>query len=128
MNASKSLRALPLLFVALAAAACSAPASDEASPSDGDPVSDSPEMNQAKQSCSADAYNQAFAKYKAAVDHAKLRARGGICEEGTTLWEISGDLRAATSTCGKFESIIATSQWAAPVRDALKGSVQLAMV
>lgn len=85
-------------------------------------------MNQAKQSCTGDAYNQAFAKYKAAVDHAKLRARGGICEEGTTLSEISGDLRAATSTCGKFEAIIATSQWAQPVRDALKGSLQLAMV
>lgn len=128
MTASMSLRALPLLIAALAATACSAETSAEESPSGGDPVSDAPEMNQAKQSCSADAYNQAFAKYKAAVDHAKLRARGGICEEGTTLWEISGDLRAATSTCGKFESIIATSQWAQPVRDALKGSVQLAMV
>jgi hypothetical protein len=128
MTASKSLRALPLLILAVAAAACAAPSSDESSGSDGDPASDSPEVNSAKQSCSADAYNQAFAKYKAAVDGAKLRARGGVCEEGTTLWEISGGLRAATATCGKFESVIATSQWAAPVRDALKGSIQLAMV
>jgi hypothetical protein len=128
MTASKSLRALPLLILAVAAAACAAPTGGESSGSDGDPASDSAEVNAARQSCSADAYNQAFAKYKAAVDGAKLRARGSVCEEGTTLWEISGGLRAATATCGKFESVVETSQWAQPVRDALKGSVQLAMV
>src|SRR5687768_18612971 len=91
---------LPLLFVALSAAACSAQTSDDSSsPSDGDPVSDAPEMNAAKQSCSADAYNQALVKYKAAVEGAKRRARGEVCDDGTPLYEISANLEAATATC-----------------------------
>ena len=129
MTKSSSLRALPLLFVALAAAACSAQTSeDSSSPSDGDPVSDAPEMNAAKQSCSAEAYNQALAKYKLAVEGAKRRARGEVCDDGTPLYDISANLEAATATCGKFESIIATSPWAQPVRDALKGNLKLAQV
>ena len=129
MIKSFSLRALPLLFVALGAAACSAQTSEESSsPESGDPVSDAPEMNAAKSACSTDAYNQAFSKYKAAVEGAKRRARGEVCDDGTPLYEIEANLRAATTTCGKFESIIATSQWAQPVRDALKGNLALAML
>src|SRR5205085_885288 len=82
-----------------------------------DPSMDAAEVNAAKASCSTDAYNQAFAKYKAAVDGAKLRARGEVCDDGTPLYEIAGNLQAATAKCGKFESIIATSQWAAPARE-----------
>lgn len=126
MTVSKSLLALPLLVLSVAAAACSAQSSDDPSEG-GDPSMDAAEVNAAQASCSSAAYNEAFASYKAAVDHAKARARGEVCEDGTTLWEISGDLRAATAKCGKFESIIATSKWAAPVRDALKGNLALAL-
>jgi hypothetical protein len=128
MTASKSLAALPLLLLSLAAAACSAPSGDEPSSEGGDPSMDAAEVNAAQAACSTDAYNQAFAKYKAAVDGAKLRARGEVCEDGSPLYEIAGNLQAATAKCGKFESIIATSQWAAPVRDALKDNLALALV
>jgi hypothetical protein len=129
MTKSSLRSALPLLLIAIAGAACSAQASEESSsPEGGDPVSDAPEMNAAKSSCSAEAYNQALVKYKAAVEGAKRRARGEVCDEGTPLYEISDNLRAATATCGKFESIIATSPWAQPVRDALKGNLTLAQV
>lgn len=126
MTASKSLRALPLLLLSLAAAACSAQSSEEVE--SDDPATAGSEVNAARASCSADKYNQALAKYRAAVEGAKRRARGEVCDEGTPLYEISDNLRAATSACGKFESIIATSPWAQPVRDALKENLTLPMV
>lgn len=121
-------RRIPSLFALLSAAAsavaCAAPTSEPTS----DPETIEPEVVSAQKACSRDAYDRAFDRYKAAVDHAKARSRGAICEEGTTLYEIAADLGAAVSTCGKFESIIATSQWAAPVRDALAGNLALPLV
>lgn len=125
MNTSSFRSVLPLLFVALAATACSAQTSEDAG---DDPEVAGAEVNAARASCSAAAYDQAFAKYKEAVNGAKLRARGAVCDEGTALYEISDDVRAATATCAKFQSVIATSQYAQPVRDALKGNLVLAMV
>src|SRR5262245_45566105 len=124
-----TLRALPLLLLALAGVACSAQTSEESTtPEGGDPVSDAPEMNSAKAACSAAAYNEALGKYKAAVEGAKRRARGEFCDDGTPLYDIAANLQAATAKCGKFESIIATSPWAQPVRDALKDNLTLAQV
>lgn len=106
--------------------ACSAPTA-ESEPASGDEIgADAPEMVAAKQQCSTTAYDQAFQSYKKAVDHAKLRNRGNVCDEGTTLYEISADLQAAVTTCGQFRTIVATSPWAQPVRDALKGNLALA--
>lgn len=111
-----------LLSLVFAAAACTAAPAD--GPSD-DPESDEAAVVAARQQCSPAAYNQAFAHYKGAVDHAKARARGDVCGDGTMLSEIASDLGKAVSTCGQFESIIATSKWAQPVRDALKGNLAL---
>ena len=111
-----------LLSLVFAAAACTAAPAD--APSD-DPESDEAAVVAARQQCSPAAYNQAFAHYKAAVDHAKARARGEVCGDGTMLSEIASDLGKAVSTCGQFESIVATSKWAQPVRDALKGNLAL---
>lgn len=111
-----------LLSLVVSAAACTAEPADGAS---DDPESDEAAVVAARQQCSRDAYDKAFAHYKAAVDHAKARARGDVCGDGTMLSEIATDLGKAVSTCGQFESIIATSKWAAPVRDALKGNLAL---
>lgn len=89
---------------------------------------DAAEVNAAQAACSTQAYNAGFAKYKAAVDGAKKRARGEVCDEGTPLYEIAANARAATAACGKFESILATSQWAAPVRDALEANLSLPLI
>jgi len=127
MTKTFSLRLLPLLLIAAASAACAAQSGGESGSGDG-ASSDEAEVQAAKATCSSTAYDKAFAQYKAAVDGAKARARGEVCDDNTPLYEISGHLRAATSTCAKFEAIIATSQWAQPVRDALKGNLTLAMV
>jgi hypothetical protein len=121
-----SLRLLPLLSLFVAVAGCAASSSEETG--GDDPASADSAVNAAQKACSASAYDAAFAKYKSAVEHAKARNRGAVCDDGTTLWEISGELRAATTSCGKFQSIIETSQWAQPVRDALKGNIALAML
>lgn len=105
--------------------ACSAPT--EAEPSAGDETgADEAEVVAAKQQCSSAAYAKAFKSYKTAVDAAKLRNRGAVCDEGTTLYEISANLQAAVTTCGQFKSVVATSKYAQPVRDALKGNLSLA--
>lgn len=122
-----SLRLLPLLLLSVVAG-CAASSNESDEGASDDPATAGSEVNAARQSCSADAYNAAFAKYKSAVDHAKMLARGQVCEEGTMLSEIAGELRAATTTCGKFQSVIETSQWAQPVRDALKGNLALPMI
>ncbi|MDB4946566.1 MAG: hypothetical protein JWP97_6100 [Labilithrix sp.] len=106
--------------------ACAAPT--DADPGAEDLASDDAAVTAAKASCSSAAYNAAFTKYKAAVDHAKLRNRGEVCDDGTMLYDIAADLQAAVSTCGQFRTVIATSVWAQPVRDALKGNLALASV
>lgn len=119
------LSAFGLLSVVLSAAACTAESAD--APAD-DPESDEAAVVTARQQCSRAAYDQAFAHYKAAVDHAKARARGDVCGDGTMLSEIASDLGKSVAACGQFESIIATSKWAQPVRDALKGNLALPTV
>ncbi len=117
--------ALVSLF-ALAASSLVACSSSESAPTDDDAVGgDEPEVVTARQQCSREAYDAAFAKYKSAVEHSKARARGQVCEEGTMLGEIANDLGSAVASCGQFESIIKTSQWAAPAREALKGNLAL---
>jgi hypothetical protein len=105
--------------------ACAAPTESE--PTSGDETgADEAEVVAAKQQCSAAAYNKAFQSYKVAVDNAKLRNRGAVCDEGTTLYEISANLQAAVTTCAQFKTVVATSKYAQPVRDALKGNLSLA--
>lgn len=122
MMRSKLVGVFGLLSLVISAAACTAEAGSE--PTD-DPESDEAAVVAARQQCSRDAYDKAFAHYKSAVDHAKARARGDVCGDGTMLSEIATDLGSAVSTCGQFQSIIATSRWAQPVRDALKGNLAL---
>lgn len=122
MMRNKVVRLFGLLSLVVSAAACSAETADSTA---DDPESDEAAVVAARQQCSRDAYNQAFAHYKAAVEHAKARARGDVCGDGTMLGEIASDLGKSVSTCGQFESIIATSKWAQPVRDALKGNLAL---
>lgn len=112
-----------MAIVATSLLGCAAPTGDDG---EGDLASDDAAVTAAKASCTATAYNAAFAKYKSAVDHAKLRNRGAVCDDGTMLQDIAGDLQAAVSTCGQFKTVIATSVWAQPVRDALKGNLALA--
>jgi hypothetical protein len=114
---SKTLLGL-FLAIATGTGACAAPA-------DSDPVADEAAVTEARESCSPEAYNAAFASYKKAVDNAKLRLRGEVCEEGTTLSEINSDLGTAVKTCGQFRRVIETSQWAQPVRDVLAGNLAL---
>jgi len=103
--------------------ACAAPTDTEGT---SDPAGDEPEVVSAQKACSKQSYNAAFVRYKAAVDHAKARARGDVCGEGTMLSDIGSDLGTAVATCGQFQGVIATSKWAQPVRDALKGNLALA--
>jgi hypothetical protein len=105
--------------------ACSAP-TEASSPSDDQSGVDEPEVVSAKAQCTPDAYNKAFQGYKTAVDNAKLRNRGAVCDEGTMLYEIAGHLQAAVTTCAQFKTVVATSKYAQPVRDALKGNLALA--
>jgi hypothetical protein len=105
--------------------ACSAPTEGE--PSTGDEAgADEAEVVAAKQSCTPAAYNKAFQSYKLAVDGAKARGRGAVCDDGTALYDIAANLQASVSTCGQFKTVVATSKYAQPVRDALKGNLSLA--
>jgi hypothetical protein len=122
MRNGKSLTGLFTLFTMFTVAACTAPAADEPT---GDPASDEAEVVTARNRCSAAAYNAAFARYKTAVDNAKARSRGDICDDGKMLHDIANDLGAAVASCGEFQNIIATSRWAQPVRDALAGNLAL---
>jgi hypothetical protein len=115
---SKTLLGL-LLAIATGTGACAAPADDS------DPVADEAAVTEARESCTPEAYNAAFASYKKAVDNAKLHLRGEVCEEGTMLSDINNDLGAAVKTCGQFRSVIENSQWAQPVRDVLEGNLAL---
>ena len=107
------------------AMACSAPTESEAAAGD-ETGADEAAVVQAKSACSPAAYNKAFASYKLAVDNAKLRNRGAVCDEGTTVYEIADHLDTAVTTCGQFKTVVATSKFAQPVRDALKGNLSLA--
>ena len=131
MNTDRTKHLLPILAsitfaVAMGAGAMACSATTEA-PTQGDDLgSEEPEMVSAKAQCSKASYEKAFQSYKTAVDNAKLRARGDVCGDGTMLHDIANDLGNAVTTCGQFKSIIATSKWAAPVRNALKGNLGLA--
>lgn len=111
------------LGLAIATAACAAPTESEPP----DELRNDALVSE-KGTCSRESYDKAFLRYKAAVDHAKARARGDVCGDGTMLHDIANDLGAAVATCGEFQTIIATSKWAAPARDALKGNLGLAVV
>lgn len=122
---SKSVLSV-LALIASSTVACTA---STESPSSGDAVGgDEPEVVAAQTQCSKASYDKAFNSYKAAVDHAKARARGDVCGDGMMLHDIANDLGEAVATCGQFQNIIATSKWAAPVRDALKGNLGLAVL
>jgi len=105
--------------------ACAAPT--ESSPASGDETgADEAEVVAAKQSCTPAAYNKAFQSYKLAVDGAKARSRGAVCDDGTALYDIAANLQSSVSTCGQFKTVVATSKYAQPVREALKGNLSLA--
>lgn len=123
MRHIRSIVALCTLFVSTSVAACAAPSGEEAAGDDA-AASEDAVVADAKRACSAAAYDTAFAHYKSAVDRAKLRARGETCDEGT-LYDITNEAGKATAACADFEKVIATSQWAAPVRNALRGNAAL---
>lgn len=110
------------IFVAMAAACAPAP---QAEP-EPDLAGDEPEVVAARSECARDDYDAAFLHYKTAIDHAKERARGDACSEGTTLLDIASDLGAAVARCSRFEGIIASSRWAEPARRELRGNLALA--
>jgi hypothetical protein len=116
------------VFAILSTTALACSATTEASPPDGDDAESEDAIVTAKKACTTAGYDAAFAKYKAAVDHSKARLGGAVCDEGTTQWEIASDLAAAVASCGKFEDILATSRWAQPARDALKGNLALPLL
>jgi hypothetical protein len=120
---SASLLGVLGLFAA-STMACAAPTSDAAS-DDSAAGADEAEVVSAKQQCSSAAYAQAFAHYKAAVDGAKERLHD-VCSDNAMLYSIANELQASVSTCAQFKTVIATSKWAQPVRDALKGNIALA--
>lgn len=125
MSLSHRVLALFAVAASVSAFACAAP-TEGASGEEGS--TDEAAVNSAKKTCTTQAYDQAFAHYKRAVDGAKVHLRGDICDVGATEFEIASALGAAVATCGKFEEIIKTSQWAAPARDALKTNVALSLV
>jgi hypothetical protein len=121
---SASLLGVLGLFAA-STMACAAPTSDAASDESAAGV-DEAEVVSAKQLCSSDAYAKAFSHYKAAVDGAKERLHGDVCNDNAMLYSIANELETAVSTCAQFKTVVATSKWAQPVRDALKGNIALA--
>lgn len=127
MESMKSVPALLGLFGVLASCAMACASPTESADADSDPASSEDAVVTARTQCSTAAYNKAFAHYKKAVAGAKLRATD-VCSDGAMLYDIAGELASAVSTCGQFKTVIATSQWAQPVRDALKGNLALASV
>jgi len=123
----KSVPALLGLLGVLAtcAMACAAPA--DSPDGESDPAASEDAVVSAKAKCSTAAYDKAFGHYKKAVDSAKVRSRD-VCADGAMLYDIAGELSKSVSTCGDFKNVIATSRWAQPVRDALKGNIALASV
>lgn len=105
--------------------ACAAPT--DAADGEADPAASEDAVVTAKTKCSQAAYDKALGHYKKAVDNAKVRSRDR-CADGAMLSDIASELSKSVSTCGDFKNVIATSRWAQPVRDALKGNLALASV
>lgn len=110
----------------MVAIGCAAPASDDGAKSDDGAAADEPELVAAKGACSKADYDKAFLKYKSAVDRSKARNAGDVCGGENYLYSIAEDAGAAVATCGQFQTVIATSKWAAPLRKALEGNLALA--
>lgn len=123
----KSVPALLGLLGVLATCAMACAAPTDAADGESDPAASEDAVVSAKSKCSTAAYDQAFGHYKKAVDNAKVRTRD-VCADGAMLSDIASELSKSVATCGDFKNVIATSRWAQPVRDALKGNLALASV
>ncbi len=106
--------------VTLTAIGCAAPATDAA---EAEQVEHSEE---ALTACGAAKYNEALAHYKNAVAWSKDRNAHGVCNtENGYQWGIADEASRAVMTCGEFRTVIRTSPWAAPLRQALAPSLTL---
>lgn len=77
-------------------------------------------------SCGSAKYAEALAHYKNAVAWSKDRLARGVCESDNGLqWQIADEASRAVMTCDHFRSILRTSVYAAPVRQALAPSLTL---
>jgi hypothetical protein len=86
----------------------------------------SAEHDAALASCGRARYDAANAHYKNAVAWSKLRKAHGACgAEHGMQWEIADEASRAVMTCGDFRSIVRTSTWASPLREALASSLTL---
>ncbi len=114
-----------LSFIALAGSvfACAAPSVDS---DESDSAADDSALT-AKAQCSPADYNKGLAAYKVAVASAKAREKDS-CEDNTMLSGINAQLQEAVRACGEFRNVISTSPWAAPVRKAFDGNLNLAVI
>lgn len=113
------VRLAVLATLPFAALACSAASAD----AEGAEAVDSAE--EALSGCGP-RYAEAFAHYRNAVAWSKDRLRHGACgSEHGLQWSIADEASRAVMTCGHFRSVIRTSPWAAPLREALAPSLSL---
>jgi hypothetical protein len=122
------VRSLVLAAAAVSLIACAS--SEPSSSADGESTDQA--ATAAEPSCGAN-YGKANDLYKQAVALAKQH-KVSACEgangsdEGAYLSTIAAKASQATSTCGAFSNVIKTSQWAAPIRDELKGTLVLPLL
>jgi hypothetical protein len=84
------------------------------------------QSEEALTACGSAKYNEALAHYKNAVAWSKDRNAHGVCNtENGYQWGIADEASRAVMACGQFRTIVRTSPWAAPLRQALAPSLTL---
>jgi len=93
-----------------------------------DPVEDDAveQSEEALTACGATKYNEGLAHYKNAVAWSKDRNAHGVCNSDNGFqWAIADEASRAVMACSELRSVIKTSPWAAPLRQALAPSLTL---
>lgn len=115
----------PFVVLLVASVSCTLFACSAAGP---DPIAEEAveQSEEALTACGAAKYSEALGHYKNAVAWSKDRNAHGVCNSDNGFqWAIADEASRAVMTCGEFRSVIKTSPWAAPLRQALAPSLTL---